>query len=657
MTREPGIEQSVLIDPTQAESASSLQTGAQYAQLDAGVIWFGRRWLNTLCQFALFGTLGFLAFYLPARLRWESSVGSFVALVVIFWGFAYYAQRRLLARIALAAAVPCRVVLTETGIGFLGESGGSFIQWKAIRAVESRHDAIVLVLRNYSVMHLPHRCFTQREEIDRFLNMVTRATGLTAETQKMPQTVACADDSSVMASLRALLSNIWAGILLALFMRRGGVFLRASVPQYIFLTAVALLVYFGFDLARIGLDGEFNWSVLPYLLWGTPGVLFCAWLAARESNAPERAMLCAVAIAAIGLFLSVSRQLSYLLPPSVWEMEYLNQIIGWLPAAWYVLAVLTALVRLGPLPARRWGGVFAAFLLVMLTTFFVSQDISYPALWQARYDDSEAQANRQRQWQTLKESVLYAQPELLADMLAKIAPGRPGVADLYLVGVAGYGSQDVFLREVKSVSDLFAQRFDTAGRSVELINNPDTVLTQPIASVTALEWTLNAIGERMNRDEDVLFLFMTSHGAQKAFSLQLWPYRFDDLTPERLRQMLDASRIKNRVIVVSACYSGSFTEPLANDDTLVISASRADRNSHGCSHEAEWTFFGQAYFNEALRQTLSFTEAFDEAQKNVAVREVAEDYVLSEPQMLVGRNIGPVLQGIQKRLEAEAQQK
>ncbi|TVO67595.1 hypothetical protein FHP89_10135 [Denitromonas ohlonensis] len=34
--------------------------------------------------------------------------------------------------------------------------------------------------------------------------------------------------------------------------------------------------------------------------------------------------------------------------------------------------------------------------------------------------------------------------------------------------------------------------------------------------------------------------------------------------------------------------------PLAEPNTLVVTASRADRNSHGCSHSADWTFFGRA---------------------------------------------------------------
>ena len=65
--------------------------------------------------------------------------------------------------------------------------------------------------------------------------------------------------------------------------------------------------------------------------------------------------------------------------------------------------------------------------------------------------------------------------------------------------------------------------------------------------------------------------------------------------------MLDDAGIRNRVIVVSSCYSGTFVDALRDDDTLVMTASAKDRNSFGCSNEADFTYFGKAYFDEALR--------------------------------------------------------
>ena len=117
-----------------------------------------------------------------------------------------------------------------------------------------------------------------------------------------------------------------------------------------------------------------------------------------------------------------------------------------------------------------------------------------------------------------------------------------------------------------------------------------------------------------------------------------------------LKQALAEAGIRYRVIVVSACYSGGFVPPLADPNTLVMSAARADRNSHGCAHEADWTFFGRAYFDEALKETPSFRKAFDLATVKIAEREKAEDLTPSEPQLAEGKAIGPVLARLEERL-------
>ena len=129
----------------------------------------------------------------------------------------------------------------------------------------------------------------------------------------------------------------------------------------------------------------------------------------------------------------------------------------------------------------------------------------------------------------------------------------------------------------------------------------------------------------MDGDEDVLVLFLTSHGsADFKFSLELWPIEFKTLDPATLRAILDESGIKNRVVVISACYSGGFVEKLRDDRTLVITAAAAGKNSFGCDNMAEWTYFGRAYFDEALRKTYSFTQAFELAKPLIEERERAQ---------------------------------
>jgi hypothetical protein len=68
------------------------------------------------------------------------------------------------------------------------------------------------------------------------------------------------------------------------------------------------------------------------------------------------------------------------------------------------------------------------------------------------------------------------------------------------------------------------------------------------------------------------------------------------------------------VIVVSACYSGGFIPPLQDAHTLVITAARPDRRSFGCADENDFTYFGRAFFKEALPKSHSFQDAFRAAE-------------------------------------------
>ncbi|MNW17917.1 hypothetical protein D3C71_2172740 [compost metagenome] len=61
-------------------------------------------------------------------------------------------------------------------------------------------------------------------------------------------------------------------------------------------------------------------------------------------------------------------------------------------------------------------------------------------------------------------------------------------------------------------------------------------------------------------------------------------------------------------------------------------------------------------FNEQLRQTHSFTQAFEKAVPLIAQREVEAGKAdgFSNPQIRVGTQIAPVLQALEKRLESTA---
>jgi hypothetical protein len=252
------------------------------------------------------------------------------------------------------------------------------------------------------------------------------------------------------------------------------------------------------------------------------------------------------------------------------------------------------------------------------------------------------------------EAALYAQPELLRRTLQAIAPQRPGIADLYFVGFAPYASQEVFRRELESVGRLMQERFDVGARSVRLVNHPALVRESPIASLTSLRQALAAVGKRIDREEDIVLLHVTTHGSEDhRLSVEFRPLQLTQIAPRDLRAALDDAGIKWRIVVVSACYSGGFIEALRGPTTLVLTASDAKHTSFGCSNDSDYTYFSRALYEEALRKTRSFPEAFGLARESIRQREKREKLEPSNPQMALGEAIGPKLVALARRLSAQ----
>ena len=248
------------------------------------------------------------------------------------------------------------------------------------------------------------------------------------------------------------------------------------------------------------------------------------------------------------------------------------------------------------------------------------------------------------------------QKTLLDAALNRLPAQRPGVTDMYVLGVAGDASEDVFRNEVTYLQQLSAQRWNAAGRMVSLINQPDNRNghdATPQATIENLRYTLDALGQKLDPRQDVLFLYMSSHGTHESdFYLQTGDGQEQFLGAETLKRMLDEAGIGNAVVVVSACYSGRFVSELKAANHMVISAARKDRPSFGCGNTDTATWFGRAFLVEALNATNDFSQAFTQASATVREREREEQEQPSQPQFYAGADIVPILAQWRARLPA-----
>jgi hypothetical protein len=195
---------------------------------------------------------------------------------------------------------------------------------------------------------------------------------------------------------------------------------------------------------------------------------------------------------------------------------------------------------------------------------------------------------------------------------------------------------------VRYLEMLAAQRLDATGRTISLIN--DRSGHAPAATLANLRRSLAAIGQAMDPDEDILLLFLSTHGMEgDGLYVETAEGRESTLSPEQLRRALDDAGIRHRVVVISACFSGEFLPALRDPDTLAITAARHDRPSFGCGNTAAATYFGQAWLVDALNRTTDFAEAFTMARKAITAREKSEHELPSLPQIAIGAGIAPRL--------------
>jgi len=177
------------------------------------------------------------------------------------------------------------------------------------------------------------------------------------------------------------------------------------------------------------------------------------------------------------------------------------------------------------------------------------------------------------------------------------------------------------------------------GHTLRLVNQGETIETLPLATPRNFAAAVHAVGEAMNKSEDVLLVLMTSHGEPSGFGLRLPNEAIAELTPNELAATLNNEGIKNRVVIVSACFAGVFVPPLANDNTIVLTAADAKNTSFGCAPERDWTYFGDALFRQSVRPGRNFQQAFDNARMLIHGWELMDHAAPSNPQ----GHFGPAL--------------
>ena len=425
---------------------------------------------------------------------------------------------------------------------------------------------------------------------------------------------------------------------------------RIGVPQLLALFAFSALIDIGVDWVQRDPDAAFTMQGLVGEVFFGGILMLLATLLARAFRQPDYALALPVIVLASEWPLQVARALGGPLS----QLDFFGETVrGQSIFTLWTLFWLwrSSAVSLAP-PRPHYGLRSVVAAAVLMSPMWLFTPLLPEVSWWS--SDSTAEARDTRYPSPASEEALAAQPRLLEKALGDLEDERPGVTDLYFVGFAPDAAEDVFRKDIVAARDLFDERFDTDGRSVALINNPRTVLDTPLATVSNLRETLNEVGATIDRDDDVVVVFLESHGGRDyRLTAEFPPLELDELSPQMLREMLDEAHIKWRIVIVSACYSGGYVEPLKDENTLIMTASAANRTSFGCGTDSDATFFAEALFRQALHFEDSFVKAFEQARTSIAEREKKENVSPpSDPQLYIGRAMADKLPRLEGALRA-----
>ncbi|MEA3015104.1 MAG: hypothetical protein QOD42_3649 [Sphingomonadales bacterium] len=233
--------------------------------------------------------------------------------------------------------------------------------------------------------------------------------------------------------------------------------------------------------------------------------------------------------------------------------------------------------------------------------------------------------------------------------LRALAPQRPGTVDAYVVSIA-LDSDPVFGREARVAGDVLRRRYGAVGRTIVLAGSDGSAPSAlPRGSPATFAIALARIAELMDKDEDVLVLYTTSHGAPFGLYYNDGDNGYGAVSPNRMAAMLDQLGLTNRLLILSACYSGVFVPRLRSDSSAIVTAASSDRSSFGCLAENDWTFFGDAMINHALRKAQPLGAAFAEANGLVAGWEAQLQVQPSRPQVFIGAGVARWLEPLERR--------
>ena len=536
---------------------------------------------------------------------------------------------------------PSSILLADTGIDILKSGSWSHYAWCIVQDLVWTDQHLFVWVDRVAAIIVPLRDLPAGVDRARLAEELHAIRIAPVQTTAEPEPPAPEESPAALAAEPSPVSSAFTRFMraygaLLLFRTPAADDLKVPLRFVLPLPAIGFVLWLIVDRWRAGANAEFA----PYgaLVWSWYAVILLGslWAASKltQPRVPyERILVLTAAFVPVALALGLAQDL-WVRP----DWIVVTSIAIAIYAAHYLSRTLRSLTGSRQSRAARTFAVILCVAVWATNSMYFSGSLWYPN--EESTGESDYWADRAQ-----SESLMYAQPERIDAAVRALQRPDDLPAAAFFVGFAGQGEQRVFAGEIALARQVVGAKFGSAQRSVLLVNDRRDLQTLPLANPTALRYALDGIAARMRLDSDVLFLSLSSHGSKDGeIAVSNGMLALNDLSVDDLATALRESQIKWKVIVVSACYAGKFIDPLRDDNTIIIAAAAADRTSFGCSDDRDLTYFGEAFYRDALPAASDLKAAFQKASAEIATRERAEGKTASKPQAHFGRALVAHLQ-------------
>lgn len=209
-------------------------------------------------------------------------------------------------------------------------------------------------------------------------------------------------------------------------------------------------------------------------------------------------------------------------------------------------------------------------------------------------------------------------------------PGR-----IIFAGLAMHSQAKAFRNDVE-LAEKWVKDIDPNALLVKLANPArDQSSDWPQVTVENFALVMSKTAE-VAQPRDRVLLFISTHANPGLLNINAAGKHLQPLTPRMLSDALAPLKDVPTLVVLSACYSGAFIEPLKAPNRVVLTATDVRRTSFNCRYPGSHTPFAEALFGQPEAVSRSAMEWMTEAQKSIAAQEKRRKLPPSRPRMFVG---------------------